>query len=391
MLKKIKLLLNLWVFLACSYVAFGKEDLSIILAEFENTLLTASKEHQVPGFAVGIVHGDQVVYLKGFGVQNIASKQPITPYTVFQIGSISKPMAGTLVSMLHAHQILSLEDPVVQYLPHFTLEAGKLQLKHLITHTTGLPRQGFNQLIESKKRNRTDIVYQLNNTKTIGVPGSYFDYHNAGFSLLEDIVAVATQKDFADNLHERLLIPLGMTHTTCSYEDFQKTIDKAWPHVRNKQGKQIPAQAYTQGYYKVVAAGGINSCAADMCQFMIAQLGYRPEVVSQAALTFLHQPFIQADDFFVKYKGTSKRFTKSSYGLGWRVLEYEKHTFISHGGVLQGFVNELLLIPDREIGIVLLQNCESPFAWQMTMHFVDRILALPAKIEEVFITTSRPG
>jgi beta-lactamase class C len=380
MINQIKLLLILWVVFSCNYSAFGIEDLSVILEQFEKELLAVSKKKKIPGFAVGIVQRDQIVYLKGFGVQNLQSKQPITPYTIFQIASTSKPIAGTLMGMLHMQQVLSLENPVVQYMPHFTLEAGKLKVKHLITHTTGLPRQGFNQLIELKESTKADIIKQLKKTKAMGPPGSYFDYHNASFSLLEDIVEAVTQKDFAYNLRERLLIPLGMTRTTLSYEELQQEVDKAHPHFKNDQGKLVPCKGYSQGYYKVVSAGGMNSCAYDMSQFLIAQLGYKPQVVNQEVLTLLHQPFIKAADFFIKFKGTSKRFKNSYYGLGWRILEYENHTLVFHGGLLKGFVNVLILIPDQEIGIIILQNCENSFAWNMTMRFVDCVRGLPAKV-----------
>lgn len=379
-INKISLLLTLCVLLSFSYVAFGIENLSVILEQFEKELLQASKKHKVPGFAIGIVQRDKIVYLKGFGVQKLWSKHPITPYTVFQIASTSKPIAGTLMGMLHTQKVLSLEDPVVQYMPHFTLGTGKLQVKHLVTHTTGLPRQGFNQLIELKNSTKASIINQLKKTKTMGTPGSHFDYHNASFSLLEEVIEAATQQGFSYNLRERLLIPLGMTRTTFSYAALQKTTNKAWPHVKNDQGKLVPCKGYSQGYYKVISAGGINSCVADMCQFMMAQLGYKPEVVSQEVLTFLHQPFIKAADFFTKFKGTSKRFKSSYYGLGWRILEYEKHRLVFHGGLLKGFVSVLTLIPDQEIGIIILQNCESSFAWHMTMRFVDRVLGLPAKV-----------
>ncbi len=379
MINKIKLLLTLWVVLSCSYAAFGIEDLSIILEQFEKELLEVSKKKKIPGFAVGIVQQDQIVYLKGFGVQNLWTKHPITPYTIFQIASTSKPIAGTLMGILHTQKVLSLDDPVVQYMPHFTLGTGKLQVRHLVTHTTGLPRQGFNQLIELKNSTKADIIKKLKKTKVMGSPGSHFDYHNASFSLLEEVIEAATQQGFSYNLRERLLIPLGMNRTTLSYEELQQEKNKAHPHVKNDQGKLVPCKGYSQGYYKVISAGGINSCVADMCQFMIAQLGYKPEVVSKKVLTFLHQPFTQAPDFFIKFRENSKRFKSSYYGLGWRILGYENHRLLFHGGLLKGFVSVLILLPEQGIGISILQNCERPFAWSMAMRFVDRILGLPAE------------
>lgn len=379
-ISQLKSLFTLSTALSCSYLAFGGVDLPIILAQFEKELIAVSKQKEIPGFAVGIVWRNEIVYLKGFGVQHVQAKQPITPYTVFQLASISKPIAGTLLCMLHAQQILSLEHPVVQYMPQFTLEAGKLQVKHLLTHTTGLPRKGFSQLIELKNSTKANIVNQLNKTKPMGLPGSHFDYHNASFSLLEDIIEAATQKDFSYNLQARLLVPLGMMRTTLSYEELRQEINKAYPHIINDKGKLVPASGYSQGYYKIVSAGGINSCVADMCQFMIAQLGYKPEVVSQEMLTLLHQPFIKAPDFFTKFKGTSQRFKSSHYGFGWRILAYRNHTLLFHGGLLKGFHNSMVLMPEQEMGIIILQNCDSSNSWTMTMRFVDRILGLSAEV-----------
>jgi beta-lactamase class C len=380
MINRIKLVWTLCIVLICSYSAWGAEDLAFVLEQFEKELLQASKKHQVPGFAVGVVQQDKIIYLKGFGLQNLASDQPVTPYTAFQIGSTSKPIAATLVGMFHTQKILSLDDLVIQYIPHFNMEKERLQIKHLLTHTTGLPRQGFNQLIELKSSTKADIIQKIKQTKAIGAPGKYFDYHNATFSLLEEVIEAATQQEFTYNLYGRLLIPLGMTHTTFSYADLEKTTDRAWPHVQDDQGKLVPCREYSQGYYKVVSAGGINSCAHDMSRFLIAQLGYRPWVVPPETLSLLHQPFIEAPDFFNKFQRTSKRFKSAYYGLGWRILTYENQKLVFHGSLLKGFVSVLMLVPEKEIGITILQNCENSFAWYMAMRLVERVLGLPARV-----------
>ncbi len=356
-----------WIFL--SYAQALANNIQEVIPTFEKILNQASKKEKIPGFAIGIVNNGRVVYLKGFGYTSFGSKQPITPDTVFQLASLSKTISGALIGILNQHDYLTLEDLVSEYLPSFSLQPGQLKIQHVATHTSGVPRHGFASIVESHNHNKRAIIDYLATSKPICLPGACYDYHNTCFGLLEDIVKEATKKEFSENLHNYLLKPLKMNKTTMSYEDLLKETNKAWPHNKDAKGNLIKCKNHSPWYYKIVPAGGINSSARDMTQFIIAQLGYRPDIMTKKTLSLIYTPYTEAKDFFIRNPRNSKRFKSSHYGIGWRILEYEDQKILFHGGLVKGFHNIIALLPEKDIGIIILQNSATSFSWNMTMTF----------------------
>jgi beta-lactamase class C len=110
---------------------------------------------------------------------------------------------------------------------------------------------------------------------------------------------------------------------------------------------------------------------------MSLHLGHYPNVMSQKTLDLLHTPIAPAKDVFERNPGNYKRFTGSHYGLGWRILDYKGHKIVFHGGWVKGFINIIVLIPEKDIGIAILQNAETSFPWVAAMTLVDAIFDFP--------------
>lgn len=329
---------------------------------------------QIPGCAIAVVYRNNVIFMSGYGVRTIGKDDKIDANTVFQLGSISKPIAATLATMLEEKGKLNVEDPVIQYLPDFTLnnksDPTTFKVKNVLSHTSGVPRNGFNNLIE----NFTPYPEILSAIQQIRArtPGQKYDYHNAVYSLIGKITEKVTSLSFAEALRNYLTHPLQMKSTTATYEGLMQNINRASPHTRNGKGALCACEPYSQGYYAVSPAGGINSSVHDMAIFLKAQMGGHTNVLSRNVITKMHTPIIPTTNYLGR-----GRSSDPSYGLGWRIINYADQKLVYHGGWLKGFTNFLAFMPEQELGIVVLHNGDTKFSSRLAQGFFDVALGLP--------------
>lgn len=358
--------------------AQAQVDLHKAIPTFEQKIVTLSKKKKIPGFAVGIIKNRDVIYMKGFGVRSLQTKAAITPATVFQLGSVSKTIGGTLIGILQKEGLLELHHTINTYLSDFTYAPGILTLKHILTHTSGIPRTGFNALVESEKLTREEIFKRLEKAETKCKPGGCYDYHNVMYGLSALVVEKVTQKTYENALKTYIFDPLHMKTASASYEGLMRHKNRALPHQKTKKGF-VPSKDYRKGYYEIAAAGGINASLTDMCSFLAAQMGANPEILPSETLKILHTAYTPARDVFKKNPENIKRFKGSFYGIGWRILDYEGEKVLFHAGWVKGFINIIAFIPSKKVGIVILQNAETSFPWVALMTFVDTVLGIQGR------------
>lgn len=351
-------------------------NIYMVTAQFEQKLLKTMRDKHIPGCAVAIVYKNQVVFMNGYGVRTLGKPEKIDPDTVFQLGSVSKPIAATLTALLENRGSLNINDPVSRHLPNFCLNGVKdreaVKIKHVLNHTTGLPRAGFNHLIETFA-SHARIIRTLQTTHVSAPVGKRFDYHNAMYSLISEITLASTRQSFPDALNNYLLNPLNMTHTSATYSGLLKISNRASPHLKTANGKFTVADGYSTGYYGVAPAGGINSSVRDMSTFLKAQMGGFPNVLNSNTLARLQQPLIPTPNHSLSaVNGARDKIQNSSYGLGWRIIDFNQHKLVYHGGWVKGFKNFIAFMPDHEVGIVILHNSETNgFANRLAMQFLD--------------------
>lgn len=356
------------------------KDLNSILAQIDAHIQTQVQKKCIPGCAVAIVYRNKVVFMHAYGVKTIGKHEKIDLDTVFQLGSVSKPIAATLASILEHHGLLRLEDPVMHYLPHFALKSRHprhtLKIKHILSHSTGVPRGGFNDLIESHVP-YDRILMALQSTPVRTSAGKSYDYNNAMYSLISDITHAVTRSSFSATLQTKLLQPLKMANTSATFSGLLKTSNRATPHVRGKGGAFIPCGIYSQGYYAVAPAGGINSSIRDMAVFLKAQLGGYPEVLNHRILSRIQTPYVLTNTALSPYAGPPYLIKNPRYALGWRVVDFAHHKLVFHGGWLKGFTNFIGFMPDQQIGIVILHNGESNFSSKTAVKLFELYMGIP--------------
>ncbi len=337
------------------------------------------KSHE-PGCAIAIVYHNRVVYMRTFGVRRVGSNERITADTVFQLGSVSKTFTATLAAILQQKGQLNINRPVRYYLPqmHFRQYENEIKVKNLLNHSTGIPKGGFNQLIE-RHTPYHKLLEVVARTPVQTPPGRRFAYHNVVFSLTGDVIERATGTSFEQGLETYIFQPLRMNQTFANHQDFMREINRAYPHVKDRKGNFRATSKYTTSYYNVTPAAGVSSSIRDMARYLNLQLGAYPSILNEQKLAEMHQPTIPTPESSFGLQRYRDRVFGAYYALGWRVLNYLNKRLVFHGGWLKGFTNFIGFIPEDEIGIVVLHNSETRFPPKVAMRFFDIYFGLPEK------------
>lgn len=362
------------------------KNFDLILTKLEEHIQENIKKKRIPGCAVAVVYRNKIIFMNGYGVQAFGKEDKVDVNTLFQLGSVSKPIAATVAAILEQKGRLKLDAPVNEYLPNFTLKskesADSFKVKHVLSHSSGVPRAGFNNLIESFAT-YDYIMKVLQTTAVRAKVGKKYDYNNAMYSLIAEITEAATLLKFEDNLKINLLQPLNMTRTSASLEGITRSTNKACPHTRDRRGKLAPCPTYSSGYYTVAPAGGINSSIRDMAIFLKAQLGGYPEVINHRVLARLQSPQVATQNMLQGHSNASHHIKNAQYGLGFRMVDYGDQKLIFHGGWVKGFTSYIAFIPDEQVGIVVLQNADTKFSSQTALKFLDLYYGRPEKINNL--------
>lgn len=358
------------LFLLCNSTFASK--LSHPIKQLTQKIEHLIKTKKIPGCAIAIVDHDKIIYMNAFGVRKMTEGkkgEPINIDTIFQLGSLSKSITATLVAILQKHSAFNIDGSAKAHLPWISSDTTT---RHLLSHTSGYVRTGWNNKIEANTP-RITLVRDLS-AHPQSTPGKTFDYHNLAFSLLEDILMHATKSPFENLLQRYLFTPLGMTHASCGYPLFNRTENKAWPHQIIK-GALAPSPTLSRFYHAhVPSAGGLNANIRDMANFLLLQLNGQTNLISKEELSSFHTPITSTKDAFRWFKKEAAGAKISTwYGLGWRIVDIDHRRIVYHGGWLKGFKNFMAFLPDRKIGIVILHNSEGNFSKKEAIRFLRNI------------------
>ncbi len=309
----------------------------------------------VPGLAIAVVYQDEVVYLKGFGVRAAGTPEHVDPDTIFQLASMSKPLASTVVAGLVGDGVLSWDSHITDLDPSFQMYdpwvTREVTVRDFFAHRSGLPGTAGDDL-ESVGYDRNEILHRLRYLKPASSFRSQYAYSNFGLTEGAIAAARATGKPWEDVAADRLYHPLGMLSTSSRFADYAAAQNRALLHVR-VNGTWLPK--FTRQPDAQSPAGGVSSSARDLAQWMRLQL---------AGGTFNGQQLIAADALAETHvpqmvKGTNPvTGAPSFYGLGWSVdYDDQGRVFWNHAGAFsRGARTAVSLLPAEELGIVVLTN-----------------------------------
>lgn len=316
----------------------------------------AVKRGMAPGAAVAIVSDTSIIFLKGFGLKQTGTTDSIDVNTVFRLGSVSKCFASILAGTLVNNHLIQWDDPIIKYYPQFQLispeHTEKVTIRHVLSHTTGLPYHAYTNMIEEHIPLDT-LLSSLRYVKLFGEPGQIYSYQNVGYSLIEKVVQTATHQTFEAALIENVFKPLHMANSSASYEAILSNPNVAQPHYfSSKRWVKVPI---SDTYYNVSPAGGVNASIGDMALWLKSLLAGGDEIMADTTLTEIFEPQIKAiskNRNFYRWK----RPRSSYYALGWRVINFQNDQLLYHGGYVNGYRSEVAIDQKNKIAICVLTN-----------------------------------
>lgn len=310
---------------------------------------------RLPGLALGIVQGDRIVHLKGFGRAD-RSGRPVMPQTPFTIGSTTKSFTALATMQLVEAGKIDLDMPVQRYLPWFRVSdeaaSGHITVRHLLHQTSGLPTRETAAQLAGRDNTPGALeryVRGLRGVQLTAPVGSTFQYSNSNFNILGLIVQTVSGQSYEQYMHEHIFAPLEMRSSFTSPEE-ARAHGRATGH-RYWFGWPVPYEMpYNRGQ---LPAGFIHASAEDLTHYLIAHLNGGAygagSILSPAGMAELHRAAVPIGD----------RDTEASYAMGWFVEERDGVSIVSHAGTTANFHANLVLIPDRGWGIALLMNGEN--------------------------------
>jgi YD repeat-containing protein len=352
------------------------------LGDFDDFVNQALKEWKVPGAAVAVVQGDKVILLKGYGYRDLEKQLPVTPQTLFAIGSITKSFTVTTLGMEMDEGKVDWDKPVRDYLPSFKMYGPvlteQMMIRDLITHRSGLPRHDM--VWYSSDFSREDMIRRLQYLEPNKPLRSTFQYNNLMFMTAGYIAGLLNGKSWEDTIHDRVLSPLGMTGTNFSLKDSQSSPDFALPYRKGNDVqadvKRMPFDEQCPDRCAIGPAGEINSNVTDMSRYVLFHLN-KGKVEGKTLLSENNAIQMQTPQMVLQGIPDYKEESEASYGMGFFISQYRGHKRVEHGGNLDGFSAELAFLPNDGIGVVVLTNVDgtalpNAIAWNV----FDRLLGL---------------
>ena len=373
-----KIFLSILIVLLCSPIFAQGPDTAALDAIMEQAL----KHWQTPGAAAVVVRDGQVVYLKGFGLRDINSKEPVTPDTVFAIGSTTKAFTTAAMAMLVDEGKMRWDDPVRTHLPAFRLAdplaSEYVTLRDLVTHRTGLSRHDL--LWAGSPWGRAEILRRIGLVPLTESFRSIFQYQNIMYLAAGEAVAAASGSSYEDFIRRRIIDPLGMKSASLSVVDAQKAVDHATPYAKRRE--KIEAMSW-RNLDNIGPAGSINASVRDLSAWIQLQLGdgtYQGKrLISANNLREMHLP-----QMAIRLEGRWRLFfpetvtSQLNYGLGWFISDYRGQHVVMHGGTIDGFRASIMLAPKKGIGIAVLANLNATQMPEATCYnLLDSLLGLP--------------
>lgn len=354
-------------------------DAAGIARDFDRWLDGVEGSNDVAGLSAAIVKDDKVLLERGIGFADVNTHEPVSGDTVFRLASLSKAFAATLAGLLVERNQLHWDTRVADLLPAFTLNdvqgAQKLTVRDILSHRVGLPHNTYDNLLEQ------DEPYQLLVGRLSEVPltcpvGDCYGYQNIAFSLIGDVTYAATGDFYYHQVEKRIFHPLGMNTATYGREALEGSKSWARPHHRAGANGWSPF-APKENYYHVAPAAGVNASIRDMEQWLIAQMGGRPDVLSPQLLATLHTPLVETEREKRASPWRRGRLFDAQYALGWRIYDYAGTTLVFHAGAVQGYRAIIAFLPKYRFGAVMMWNCESAVPMGLMPMLIDRYLGLP--------------
>jgi CubicO group peptidase (beta-lactamase class C family) len=323
----------------------------------------------IPGIALAVVHDQEMVWSKAYGLRDLETTAPLTPTTPFRIGSVSKIFTSTAIMQLRDRGELRLDEPVSTYLPWFTLQNDfpgepEITVRNLLTHTAGLPREGaFPYWTTHDFPTREELQSAVPGQSAVFPPYTTYKYSNLGMALLGEVIMAVSGEEYSAYIQKNIFDPLGMSASTV-FPSAEKRAEMATPYMI----KQPDGSRDIHAYYDTRAmapAAEIVSTVEDMARFAALHLHDSSASDMESVLRSSTTREMQRPHWvYPSWNG--------GRGLGFGISRRDGKTIVSHGGWIGGNRSHLLLIPSEKIAVLAMTNADdaSPYAFSSEVYDV---------------------
>jgi CubicO group peptidase (beta-lactamase class C family) len=346
------------------------------LAGFDAYVERAMHDWRVPGVAVAVVKDDSVVFARGYGVRKRGEPGRVDEHTVFGVGSVTKAFTAAVAGSLVAEGRMGWDDPVTKHLPWLQFRdpwmTRQVTIRDLLSHRSGL--SSGNQLWYAFGYGRDEILRRIRHLPPGPAFRSDFDYNNLGLLAAGQAAAAAGGRSWDDLVRERIFRPLGMSSTTTSVDSLAGMKNVAMPHIR--AGDKVESTRYARLDH-IGPAGAVNSNALDLARWVRMQLGEgrlgEVQVLPAEVVREMHTPQIAIRN--PAWAAVLPDARIPTYGLGWFVRDYRGRKAVEHGGLYRGIKAHVAIIPEEQLGVVVLSNLgESDLPQALALRALDAFL-----------------
>lgn len=353
---------------------------TFIKDSLDNYINREMKRWNLPGMAVAIVKDGKVLLAKGYGYADLKTKKPVTEETVFQIASNSKAFTGTSLALLEHYKKIGLNDKVKSYLPYFNMQEAwktrEISIADVLSHRIGYETFQTDLVNWATTRTRKQLIENMVNvTPKFGLRETY-GYCNMGYLVAGEIIPAVTDTSWDDYIRYHYLQPLGMKQTVTTYEEFMNPVktpaaSKAYTLINGQVGEIVPANVNS-----LAPAAGISSSVSDLSKWVMMQLGngmYKGKQVIPAEVIARTR-----ESFFIEKAVSRKGNNFNTYGLGWFLKDADGKKVVTHDGGANGFLSKTVLIPEENVGFVILTNSDAQYLYEaLGRQLTDDLLGKP--------------
>ena len=350
-------------------------------------LITDYIENQgIPGIAIGIVKDGETILTKGYGYKNLKAKEKIDEYTLFHMASVSKTFVATAIMQLYEKGKIDIEKPIVEYLPYLKSKderISQIKVKNMLNHTSGITYVDDSLWGKGPYDDGAleRYVKSLDELELMWSPGNRFYYNNTLYEVLGDLIAKASDMTFENYVKENILNPIGMRESNF----LKKAINHkllACPHsISLKKDKNFEISSVYPYNRMHAPSSTLHSNVKELCNYGLTYLkkGFfnGQTIFSQKSYELMSSPTIS----FIKNEENTE------IGLTWFIGKHRNHKILFHSGSDTGFNSMIVLIPEKNIFISFVSNCDFINVNSISKAIMD--IALGYKSEKLKISPSR--
>lgn len=377
-----KILFSLLILLHCFLAGAQEKALPGFITDSLDTYIEKGmRDWQIPGLALAIVKDGQVVYMKGFGVRSVNGGEKVDENTLFLIGSNTKAFTATALSILQESSDYKLSDKVQKWMPEFRLKdslaSREVNTIDLLSHRIGFETFQGDFTYWTSTLSRAEVIGRMALIEAPYGFRSKWGYCNAAFVAAGELIPRITGRSWEEILRDSILEPLNMDRTFLLSAEFAKAPNAASPHtIVDHKLVEMPVPNLDN----IAAAASMSSSASDMTKWLMAQINNGKtddtQILSARSIQAIRKPS--------SILGINPRDHQEThfylYGLGLMINDRDGKLVYAHGGAVNGFLSQLMFIPEEKLGIVVLTNTDkNNFYNDLTNEIRDAFLSLPYK------------